>query len=77
MWFRTPSSAPRLYAASLVDFSPIAVTSRAGLLNPPNHRMRTRMSGGVGGGEPRSLPLYRFNAVNVRLPVVKFPVMCS
>ena len=30
------------------------------LLNPPNRRMRTRMSGGVGGGGPRSLPLSRF-----------------
>ena len=31
------------------------------LLNPPNRRMRTRMSGGVGGGGPRSFPLSRFN----------------
>jgi RNA-directed DNA polymerase len=27
------------------------------LLNPPNRRMRTRMSGGVGGEEPRGFPL--------------------
>jgi RNA-directed DNA polymerase len=26
-------------------------------LNPPNRRMRTRMSGGVGGEEPRGFPL--------------------
>jgi hypothetical protein len=29
------------------------------LINPPNRRMRTRMSGGVGGGKPRSFPLSR------------------
>ena len=30
-------------------------------LNPPNRRIRTRMSGGVGGEEPRGSPLSQFN----------------
>jgi Group II intron, maturase-specific domain len=35
--------------------------SRAcGAHNPPNRRIRTRMSGGVGGAEPRGTPLSRF-----------------
>ena len=29
-------------------------------LNPPNRRMRTRMSGGVGGAKLQSFPLSRF-----------------
>src|SRR5262249_53986199 len=33
-----------------------------GLLNPPNRRIRTRTSGGVGGEESRDSPLFRFVA---------------
>ena len=32
-----------------------------GKLNPPSRRMRTRMSGGVGGEEPPDFPLSRFH----------------
>ncbi len=35
-------------------------------LNLPNRRVRTRTHGGVGGVEPRGLPLSRFGATTFR-----------
>src|ERR1700756_2149852 len=45
----------------LAPWGPLAwLPSRCrGLLNPPNRRIRTRTSGGVGGEEPRAPPLSR------------------
>ena len=37
-----------------------------GPLNPPNRRIRTRMSGGVGGEEPRGSPLSRLGKEKAR-----------
>src|SRR6516225_2171550 len=44
-----------------------------GLLNPPNRRIRTRTSGGVGGEESRDSPLSRSTDEGTRVPVRRAP----
>src|SRR5438132_282994 len=55
----------------LAPWGPLAwLPSRCrGLLNPPNRRIRTRTSGGVGGEESRDSPLSRsWEAATILLP---------
>ena len=45
--------------ATIADIQTTAATEQLLPLNPANRRIRTRMSGGVGGEEPRGSPLSR------------------
>lgn len=48
--------------ATVADIQTTAAIEQLLPLNPANRRIRTRMSGGVGGAEPRGSPLSRLCA---------------
>ena len=55
-------------AAESVVYASWRWCERSPALNPTNRRIRTRMSGGVGGEEPRGSPLSRFNQSRASIP---------
>ena len=61
-WTRRSKGPKPLRRTPLSD-SP-ARRERPPVLNPLNRRIRTRMSGGVGGAEPRGSPLSRFHGLH-------------
>jgi len=52
---------PWLCQSRSSDQSALLPSQHRDPLNPANRRMRTRMSGGVGGAQPRGCPLSRLS----------------
>src|SRR5215211_1376348 len=61
---RTAPRSPLPCRSPTSAHSASAPSPNCGRLNPPNRRIRTRMSGGVGGAEPRGSPLSRYRRLH-------------